>query len=134
MKILKDIGLFLIGLLLGSTVNMLLVEVGMKMVPAPGGFDMSTEMGLKSAMSMMSFEHFIFPFLAHALGTLSGVIIVSRFANHKRVLSYCIGGAFLSGGISMVYMVGGPLWFIILDLTIAYIPMAWLGHRVSAGN
>jgi len=135
MQILKDIGLFLIGLIIGSIVNMLLVEVvGMKIIPPPGGFDMSTEAGLKSAMNILSFEHFIFPFLAHAIGTLSGAFFVSRFTHHKQILAYCIGIAFLSGGISMVYMVGGPLWFIILDLTIAYIPMAWLGHRLSAGN
>ncbi len=126
--------IFVTGLILGGVINMILVQAGTSVFPAPKGFDLSTEAGLKSAMPLMTFEHFIFPFLAHAFGTLSGAFFVSRFTHHKQILSYCIGIAFLSGGISMVYMVGGPLWFIILDLTIAYIPMAWLGHRLSAGN
>ena len=131
MQILKDIGVFLIGLILGSTINMLLVEAGMIIIPAPSGFDLSTEAGLKSAMSMMSFEHFIFPFLAHAIGTLTGSIFVSRFAFRKQILSYCIGISFLIGGISMIFMVGGPTWFIMLDVIVAYLPMSWLGLRIG---
>lgn len=127
----KDIALFFVGMILGGSVNMLLVEAGMIVFPAPSGFDLSTEAGLKSAMSMMSFEHFIFPFLAHAIGTLSGAIFVSRFAFRKVILSYCIGISFLIGGISMIFMVGGPTWFIMLDVIVAYLPMSWLGLRIG---
>jgi hypothetical protein len=72
MQILKDIGIVLLGLILGGTLNMLLVQTGMIVFPAPEGINISTEAGLKLAMGKMSFEHFIFPFLAHALGTLFG--------------------------------------------------------------
>ena len=133
MKIVKDIALFVVGMILGGTINMVLVETGMFVFPAPSGFDLSTEAGLKSAMSLLSFEHFIFPFLSHALGTLTGAIFVSRFAQHKQILAYSIGIAFMIGGIAMVFMVGGPIWFIIIDLTIAYLPMAWLGYRLGKG-
>ncbi|MFM6956101.1 MAG: hypothetical protein ACKOX1_06065 [Ignavibacteria bacterium] len=132
MQILKDIGVFLIGLILGSTINMLLVEAGMIIIPAPIGLDLSTEAGLKSAMSMMSFEHFIFPFLAHALGTLFGAWFAIRFTNSKHIsAAYSIGMLFLLGGIMMVVSVGGPIWFIMMDLTLAYLPMAWLGYRLG---
>ena len=133
MTIIKDISLFVIGMILGGSINMVLVETGMFVFPAPSGFDLSTEEGLKSAMSLLSFEHFIFPFLSHALGTLTGAIFVSRFAQHKQILAYSIGIAFMIGGIAMVFMVGGPIWFIIIDLTIAYLPMAWLGLRIGRG-
>ena len=133
MKIVKDIALFVVGMILGGTINMVLVETGMFVFPAPNGFDLSTEAGLKSAMSLLSFEHFIFPFLSHALGTLTGAIFVSRFAQHKQILAYSIGIALMIGGIAMVFMVGGPIWFIIIDLTIAYLPMAWLGLRIGRG-
>lgn len=132
MKIVKDIALFVVGMILGGTINMVLVETGMFVFPAPNGFDLSTEEGLKLAMSLLSFEHFIFPFLSHALGTLTGAIFVSRFAQHKQILAYSIGIAFMIGGIAMVFMVGGPIWFIIIDLTIAYLPMAWLGLRLGS--
>lgn len=134
MTIIKDIALFVIGMILGGSINMVLVEAGMIVFPAPSGFDMSTEAGLKSAMSVLSFEHFIFPFLSHAIGTLTGAIFVSRFSYHKQLLAYCIGISFMIGGIAMVFMVGGPIWFIIIDLTVAYIPMAWLGYRLSVKN
>lgn len=133
MTIIKDIALFVVGMILGGSINMLLVEAGMIVFPAPSGFDLSTEAGLKSAMNVMSFEHFIFPFLAHAIGTLTGSVFVSRFAQHKQILAYCIGIAYLIGGISMIFMVGGPLWFNMLDLTIAYLPMAWLGLKIGRG-
>jgi len=38
---------------------------------------------------------------------------------------------FLLGGIMMVVSVGGPIWFIMMDLTLAYLPMAWLGYRIG---
>ena len=34
---------------------------------------------------------------------------------------------FLLGGIAMVAMFGGPLWFNAVDLIGAYLPMAYLG-------
>ena len=36
--------------------------------------------------------------------------------------------------VTMVVMIGGPLWFKILDLVGAYFPMAWLGHKLAGGN
>ena len=113
---------------------MLLVQTGMIVFPAPEGIDISTEAGLKLAMGKMSFEHFIFPFLAHALGTLFGAWFAIRFTKSKHIsAAYSIGMLFLLGGIMMVFSVGGPTWFIILDLTTAYIPMAWLGYRLGKG-
>ena len=38
-----------------------------------------------------------------------------------------IGGFFLLGGIAAVRMFGGPLWFQLGDLLLAYLPMAYLG-------
>ena len=134
MNLLKDIGIVLLGLILGGTLNMLLVQTGVIFFPAPEGIDISTEEGLKSAMTIMSPIHFIFPFLAHALGTLFGAWFAIRFTKSKHIsAAYSIGMLFLLGGIMMVFSVGGPTWFIILDLTIAYLPMAWLGYRLGKG-
>jgi len=132
MNLLKDIGIVLLGLILGGTLNMVLVEAGMLVFPAPEGIDISTEAGLKLAMSKMSFEYFIFPFLAHALGTLFGAWFAIRFTKNKHIsAAYSIGMLFLLGGIMMVVSVGGPIWFIMMDLTLAYLPMAWLGYRLG---
>jgi hypothetical protein len=37
---------------------------------------------------------------------------------------------FLLGGISMAFLVSDPLWFIVLDLTTAYLPPVWLALRL----
>ena len=47
------------------------------------------------------------------------------------VLSISVGVFFLLGGISMVFIMPAPLWFIIVDISIAYIPMGWLGWKLT---
>ena len=43
-----------------------------------------------------------------------------------------IGFAFLAGGVMMVIMLPEtPLWFTLTDLLLAYLPMAYLGHRLG---
>ncbi len=46
---------------------------------------------------------------------------------YKFVLALFVGGPFLLGGIMMLMMLPSPMWFIILDLVLAYIPMGYLG-------
>jgi hypothetical protein len=45
-----------------------------------------------------------------------------------------IGVFFLIGGIVNVFMLPSPVWFTILDLAVAYIPMAWLGSMMASGT
>jgi hypothetical protein len=42
-----------------------------------------------------------------------------------------VGVFFLAGGISAVIMLGGPLWFKVADLLLAYIPMGFLGATLA---
>ncbi|MDR9397724.1 hypothetical protein [Salibacter sp.] len=46
-------------------------------------------------------------------------------------MSLIIGVFFLIGGIMNVYMLPSPMWFSIVDLVFAYIPMAVLGYRIG---
>lgn len=132
MNLIKDIGIVLLGLIIGSTINMGFVELGGILITPPIGADLTTEAGLKSALSLMTPIHFIFPFLAHALGTLFGAWFAIRFTKTKHIsAAYSIGMLFLLGGIMMVVSVGGPIWFIMMDLTLAYLPMAWLGYKLG---
>jgi threonine/homoserine/homoserine lactone efflux protein len=39
---------------------------------------------------------------------------------------------FLAGGITNVLMLPSPLWFNIVDLVGAYIPMAWIGWKLAS--
>ena len=122
----------LAGLLIGSAVNMLLVNLGHRMFPLPNGLNSQNEPEFKEAFKYFEPRHFLMPFLAHALGTLVGAFVAAKIAaSHKLLFALLIGGVFLVGGILMVRMVPSPLWFTFLDLMVAYLPMAYLGGLLA---
>ena len=122
----------LVGLVVGSVVNMGLVNIGPAVIPMPEGADISTMEGLQKSMTLFTPANFLFPFLAHALGTLVGAFVAAKLGiSHKRKLAMVVSCFFLAGGIAMVNMLGGPLWFNITDLTLAYLPMGFLGGMLA---
>ncbi len=129
----KSILLSVAGLLIGAITNGIIVQVGSQIVKAPKGLDLSTEQGLAKAMPLMGAEHFVFPFLAHAIGTLVGAYFVSRMKVNRALLNaMAIGFAFLAGGVMMVLTLPGtPWWFVATDLVLAYLPMAYLGYKLG---
>jgi len=125
--ILKNAGALLAGLVTGSLVNMALVTVGPVLVPPPAGVDMTDMDSLAQSMHLMGPQHFVFPFLAHALGTLVGATLTYLLAaRNSFMLAFGIGLFFLLGGISAARMIPAPTWFVVVDLLFAYLPMAWL--------
>lgn len=121
------------GLFAGSVVNMALVMVSGHVIPPPAGVDATTTEGLKAAMPLFAPKHFLFPFLAHAIGTLVGAFVATLTTPGRTSgPAWVVGGCFLIGGIAAVAMLPSPLWFTVVDLVFAYLPMAWLGHRLAA--
>jgi hypothetical protein len=130
--ILRNVLAVITGLVIGSAVNMALVYLGPVLIPLPDGADVTTPEGLAASIALFQPQHFLFPFLAHALGTLSGAwLAVTLGASRYQLLAGIISGFFLLGGIANVAMIGGPLWFNALDLTMAYLPMGWLALRLA---
>jgi hypothetical protein len=131
--ILRNIIAVIVGFAAGSFVNMGLITISGTIIPPPEGADTATMEGLKASMQLFEPKHFVFPFLAHALGTLAGAWIAAMLAaSHKMWMAMIIGIIFLFGGISGVVMLPSPLWFSALDLVVAYIPMAYIGYRLGA--
>ena len=131
--ILRNILAVVAGLVVGSTVNMALVTVGPMIIPPPEGADVTTMEGLLESIHLFEPQHFIMPFLAHALGTLVGAWLAAMIAaTHKSKFALGIGAFFLIGGIMNVFMLPSPMWFNALDLVVAYIPMGWLGGRLGS--
>ena len=129
---LRNILGIVIGLVLGSMVNMAFVTVSASVIAPPPGADMTTVEGLTAAMPRLEAKHFVFPFLAHALGTLVAALVAVLIAvSHKMKIAFGIGGLFLVGGIAASMMIPAPAWFIALDLVVAYIPMAWIGGKLG---
>ena len=130
-RIFKNVLAVIIGWLGGSIVNMGLIELGHEVFPI-AGFDLNDMNSLASLMPTLNPMYFIFPFLAHALGTLVGALLAGRIATtHKMKFSMAIGGLFLVGGIMINFMLPGPTWFAVVDILIAYIPMAWIGGKLA---
>jgi hypothetical protein len=131
-RTLKDVLAFVVGLVVGGMVNMALVMAGPALIPPPSGVDMTTTEGLQASIHLLEPRHFIMPFLAHALGTLAGALVGALLAASRRtIVAYAIGVMFLCGGIAASYMIPAPTWFIVLDLVVAYLPMAWLGLSIA---
>lgn len=131
----KNILAIVLGLVIGSIVNMGLITISGSIIPPPNGVDNTTMEGLKESMHLFQPKHFIFPFLAHALGTLVGAILAAKIAASRKItFALIIGVFFLIGGIANVIMLPSPTWFSILDIVGAYIPMAWIGGKIAIGK
>lgn len=118
--------------MLGSIVNMGIIMISSSIIPPPEGVDVTNMESLKASMHLFEPKHFIFPFLAHALGTLAGAMVTASIAaSHHMKLTLFIGTFFLIGGILNVVMLPSPTWFAILDLAGAYLPMAWIGGKLT---
>lgn len=129
---LKNILAVVSGALIGGFVNMALIMVSGSIIPPPEGVDITTVEGLKAGIHLFEAKHFIFPFLAHALGTLVGALIAASFAaTNKKTYALGIGVLFLIGGVANCFMLPAPMWFMVLDVVLAYLPMGYLGWKLA---
>ena len=136
--VLRNIVAVIAGVVVGMGVNMSLIVLGPTVIPPPVGVDVTDAASLSAGMHLLEARHFVFPFLAHALGTLAGALTAFLIAgSYRSVLAYAVGLVSLAGGIGAAFMIPAPAWFIVLDLVLAYIPMAWigtmLGRRLGGG-
>ena len=124
-QLLKNIGILIFGIIIGMIVNMGFIIIGGIIFPLAESFEPMNGIN-------WDLKYFIFPFLAHSMGTLSGAFISSKLSrNYHIIIPLIVGLYFLSGGIYMVTILPAPTWFISLDLILCYIPMAVLGWKIS---
>jgi hypothetical protein len=120
----------IIGLLIGGLVNMGLIIISGSVVPLPEGVDPSNMESLKEGMKLFGAQHFIMPWLAHALGTLVGAFTATKIIHGKSHWpALIIASLFFIGGIMMVIDLPSPAWFNASDLILAYFPMGYLGYH-----
>ena len=117
------------GALIGSVANILIISFSTTIIPLPKGADNSSIKSLEQTIHLFQFKHFIMPFLAHALGSLTGGAVAAWIApSNKLLIALTIGSFFLIGGAMMVFQLPSPIWFNVIDLTLAYLPMSWIGY------
>lgn len=135
MTILRLILAVVVGTIIGMLVNGYLISISGKIIPPPNGVDVTTVEGLKAWIHLFEPKHFIFPFLAHALGTLVGAFIAAIIAvGNKLRVALIIGGVFFLGGIANCFMFPAPFWFMAVDVLLAYFPMAYFGWKLSGSK
>lgn len=134
--IIRNILAVITGLVAGSLVNMGIIMISGSIIPPPEGVDNTTMEGLKAGLHLFQPKHFLFPFLAHALGTFVGALLTAIIAvTRKKLFAFVIGVFFLAGGVANILMLPSPLWFTLTDLLCAYLPMAFVaGKLVSKGH
>lgn len=132
MKIVRNILAVILGFIIGTVVNMAVIAAGHAIMPPPAGFDGTSMEGVASTIHLLRPIDFIVPFLAHALGPLVGVLVAMFIAaSGRKIVAIILGCIFLAGGIAANVMIPAPTWFRIVDIVFAYIPMAFLGWKVS---
>ena len=129
---LRNVIAVVLGVIAGSCINMALITLSPSLIPHPAGVDVNDPRSLAKAMALFEPRHFFMPFLAHAVGTFVGALVAYLIAgSHKQSWAYTIGVVFFAGGVMACFMIPAPVWFMALDILLAYLPMAWLGIRVG---
>ncbi|MBY0526248.1 MAG: hypothetical protein K2R98_22840 [Gemmataceae bacterium] len=132
MTILRNILAVILGVAVGGSINMALITISPHVIPPPAGVDVTNSESLSTSIHLFEPKHFVFPFLAHALGTLAGALLAYLIAaSYRSVFAYVIGVVFLAGGVAAASMIPAPAWFMCVDLGAAYIPMAWIGTQLG---
>ena len=130
--IFRNIAAFLIGLVVGGILNGLSINYLGSIFGVPDGVDPNDLESIKTNMHLYEVKHFMTPFIAHCIGSLSGAFVCSMIAAKYHLgLSLGIALIFLFGGITMVMLLPAPIWFDALDLSVAYFPMAYLGWMLA---
>jgi hypothetical protein len=133
MNIFRNILAVVLGFVIGALVNMGVIAAGHSLMPPPAGFDGSSMEGVATTIHLLQPVDFIVPFLAHALGPLVGVFSAMFIAaSRHKTIAIILGVLFLAGGIVANVMIPAPMWYRIIDVVFAYLPMAWLGWKLGA--
>lgn len=133
MERLKYIAIIIGAIIAGAFLNGFILGLNGTLIPLPEGVDMKTPEGLQAAMKVLKPIHFLAPFLAHAVGTLFSAFIIAAFVPVRpKVMAIMTGAVFMLGGIMMVIQIpSAPIWFDVVDLALAYIPMGLLGYYLA---
>jgi hypothetical protein len=129
--IIRNILSVFLGALVCFILNGVLLGLMMKAIPPPPGFDPN----VPATYALLGPTNLLAPLVAHALPSLIGGAIAAMLAaSRPRDLALAVGGLHLLGGIAAAVMIPAPAWFVVTDLVLAYLPMAWLGWLLAGAR
>jgi len=133
--ILRNVMAVIAGVAVGTLVNGGLIAVGSNLIPAPVTVTQDNLAAIADSLHLFTPKHYLFPFLAHALGTLAGAFTAVKLSSNKHIgFGLGLGAFFLMGGIAAATMIPAHTWFVVTDLLCAYLPMGWLGWKLAGGQ
>ena len=123
----------LVGLIVGGIVNITVIKILIMIFGVPDGVELTDMNSIKAHIGEFSTLQLISPLGGHAIGTLAGAYLTARLVTKARMFfGFLIGIFFLLGGLMAINQVpGSPLWFILVDLIVAYLPMAVIGVKLT---
>lgn len=130
--IIRNVLAVIAGVVIGSFVNGEIIMLSGSVIAPPEGIDPNNMESIKAIIHLYQPVHFLFPFLAHALGTFAGALVAALIAaSHKMSIAMLISLLYLAGGIYMVTQIPAPTWFAVSDLALAYLPVGWLAAKLA---
>lgn len=133
--ILRNVLAVIAGVIAGWIANMGLIMLSGSIIPPPEGVNPSDMESIKANMHLFEAKHFIMPFLAHSMGAFVGGLVAALVAvSHKMKFAMGLAIFTMLGGIAAAFMIPSPTWFIVVDLTLAYIPMGYLAGKIAEGK
>ena len=128
--IVRNILAVIVGVGACLLINGFIISLSSSLIPPPEGMNVNDMESIRANAHLFEPKHFIIPFLAHAIGSLIGGLLAALIAASRKItFALVVGFVHLLGGIAAAFLIPAPVWFIVLDLVIAYVPMAWLGGK-----
>jgi hypothetical protein len=135
MRIVRNILAVVLGVVVCMFANGGIIALSPAVIPPPEGVNPSDLESIQANAHLFQPKHFVMPFLAHAVGSLLGGLTAALVAaTRKMTFALVIGAVHLVGGIAAAFLIPAPVWFLVLDLGAAYIPMAWLGGKLGGAG
>ena len=120
----------LLAFLSAWLVTSAIIILGHSIVPTPEGMDTNSFESIKNNFHLFQTKHFIFPLIAHAMGTFISAYIVSHFAvSHKFKFALGVGVLFMFVSLWLSLRIGHFRWIGILEIAL-YIPMSLFAYSL----
>ena len=124
---------FIAGFVALAVAKYVATSLGNAVIPPPAGVNLSTMEGFKAAIPLYETRHWIPAFFEHAVGSMVGGAVAALLAaSHRMKLALGIGALHMVGGLVGALMLPVPLWVVVLDLVVMYLPMAWIGGKLGS--
>ena len=126
----QNIFAVLLAILAAAIITFSIIVLGHSLIPTPAEIDTNDFESMKANFHLFEVKHFLFPLIAHGLGTFVASYLVARFAKtYKFWLALGIGVIFMLASLSLSIRIGHFNWIGVVEIA-QYIPMSFLGYKV----